>query len=101
MLQECVTVIQESFKRPFKQVLRGVSRGFQGSFIEDLRKFEEIFKVFNRSLKLLEGRFKVVLFFKVYCCMSLIAATRAETRLGLQCQTPFFPLTITKILGLV
>ena len=47
MLQECVTVIQESFKRPFKQVLRGVSRGFQGSFIEDSRKFEEIFKVFK------------------------------------------------------
>ena len=27
--------------------------------------------------------------------------TLRKTRLGLQCQTPFFPLTIPKILGLV
>ena len=34
--------------------------------------------MFTRSLKLLWGCSKVVLFLTVFCCMSLIAATRAE-----------------------
>ena len=36
-------VIQESFKGPFKQVLRGVSRGVQEFFIEVSRKFQDTF----------------------------------------------------------
>ena len=76
------------FHKPFKPVARGVSRGvkwslsfiykFQRSFKEVSRKFQENVKVFIRSLNLLWGCFMVVLFLKVYCYMSLIAATRAE-----------------------
>ena len=68
------------FKKVSKDLLNRfqVSIGFQDSFMEVSRKFQENFKVLNRSLKLLRGCFKVVLFLKVYCSMSLIAATRAE-----------------------
>ena len=37
-----------------------------------------IFQVFKICFKHYWKCFKVVLFLKVYCCMSLIAATRAE-----------------------
>ena len=40
--------------------------------------FHENVDVFKTSLKLLWWCFKVVLFLNVFCCMSLIAATRAE-----------------------
>ena len=61
----------KNLSRIFHKTFKGPPRVFEGSF-------KNFFKVFQRSLKLLCGCFKVVLFFKVYCCMSLIAATRAE-----------------------
>ena len=57
--------------RIFHKTFKGPSRVFGGSF-------KIFFKVFQRSLKLLCGCSSVVLFLKVNCCMSLIAATRAE-----------------------
>ena len=68
----------EGVSRVFYQSFKDLSKKCQRSFIEVSRKFQENVKVFNRSLKPLWGCFKVVLFLKVFCCMSLIAATRAE-----------------------
>ena len=67
-------------QKDFKGVSRSFHRWFNGSFKRASRifhrSFKKIFKVFNISLKLFWGC--SVLFLKVYCWMSLIAATRAE-----------------------
>ena len=52
-------------------MFKALSRVFQDSF-------KNFSKVFQGRLKLLLGCSKVVMLLKVYCCMSLIVATRAE-----------------------
>ena len=86
--------IQESFKKPFKQVSKRVSRGFQRCFKEFpynsqvsfkgvSRKFKDKCSGVSKIFQALIRVFQDCSVLKVYCCMSLIAATRAEEGLVL------------------
>ena len=68
-----------SFSRVFREFFKGVTRVFQAYIQRVSRMFQGSLKTnFKRCFKHYWKCFKVVLFLKLYCCMPLIAATRAE-----------------------